>query len=264
MTIKICGAFSNRAEHESFHMKLPFGEPLYLFLHFYNPVTIVLNGQTIITKNDACIIYTPDTHQDYYSLKGGFVNDYVKFTVSDNEYIKEKNLPLNEIFYINNTFGISEKIGFITWALTDVLVDHKAEMEKALDEILNELNHNRVYPPPKSHRDNAMSLRLIDLRNKIKDDPAVWTVDRMSKAFYLTRSHFSILYHKQFGISPRDDLLNFRLSYAKKLLKSTDIDISKIAEMCGYKNCENFIRVFKKQFSITPLQFRKSQNADSQ
>ena len=264
MTIKICGSFSNRAEHESFHMKLSCGEPLYLFLHFYNPVTIVMNGEAVVTKNDACIIYTPGTPQDYYSLKGGFVNDYVKFIVSDDNYIKEKNLPLNEIFYINNTFSISEKIGFITWALTDVLVDHKAEMEKALDEILNELNHNRIYPTPKSHRDNAMSLRLIDLRNQIRDNPAVWTVDRMSKAFYLTRSHFSMLYHKQFGISPRDDLLNFRLSYAKKLLKSTDIDLSKIAEMCGYNNCENFIRVFKKQYSITPFQFRKSQNTDSQ
>lgn len=262
MSIRICGAFSSRAEHESYHMEKSSGEPLYLFLHFYNPVAIVINGQTFITENDACIIYTPGAPQNYYSLKGGFVNDYVKFTVTDNEYIKEKNLPLNEIFYISNKFGICEKISFITWALTDVLVDHKKEMEKALDEILDELNDNRVYPSPKSQRENALLMRLTELRNEIKENPAFWTVERMSQAFYLTRSHFSMLYHKQFGISPRDDLVYFRMSYAKQLLKTTDTDISEISEICGYKCCENFIRVFRNRFGITPLQYRKKHQAE--
>ncbi|MGN0623562.1 MAG: helix-turn-helix transcriptional regulator [Oscillospiraceae bacterium] len=257
MNVKICGAFSNRAEHESFHMKLDCGEPLYLFLHFHNPVAIVINGETVVTKNDACIIYSPGTPQDYFALKGGFVNDYVKFIVSDDKYITCSGLPVNEIFYIENTYKLNEQIGCITWALTDVLNDHRNEMEKTLDEIINELKNNRVFASPKNRRDSMMSARLIKLRNDVSNDPAAWSVEKMARTIYMTRSHFSGLYTKQFGVTPGSDLLDMKMDLAKRLLLTTELNVGEIAEKCGYQNSENFIRGFKNKFGVTPLKFRK-------
>lgn len=70
-------------------------------------------------------------------------------------------------------------------------------MEKALDEIINELKSNRVFASPKNQRDSIINARLIKMRNDVREDPAVWSVEKMARTVYMTRSHFSGLYTKQ-------------------------------------------------------------------
>ncbi len=46
----------------------------------------------------------------------------------------------------------------------------------------------------------------------------------------------------------------------KNLLLNTRLSIEAISLNLGYKNPETFIRVFKKNYLITPHQFRKQAN----
>lgn len=254
--MKVYGAFSCRKENEQYHLKLEKGEKIYLFLHFYNPVVIVLKGEEITVQKDACLIYTPDEPQEYYALPGGFTNDYVKF-IPDKDFIAKYNLPLNEIFYISNPFGVTPYISFITWALTDVLFDHQAEINDALKNILQILSDSLHKQTPMEKRARANKSRLITLRERVMENPGEWTVDRMANEFCLTRSHFCIVYNNAYGISPGKDLLKMRLECATRLLLETDQSINDISNICGYKNSENFIRSYKKYYSISPLQYRK-------
>ena len=52
--------------------------------------------------------------------------------------------------------------------------------------------------------------------------------------------------------------IELRLSYAKELLKYTDLPVNEIAERCGINQASHFINLFKSREHITPLQFRKS------
>ena len=47
------------------------------------------------------------------------------------------------------------------------------------------------------------------------------------------------------------------LSLPSKLLSETLLGIDEIALQCGYHYPANFIRMFKKYYGVTPLQFRK-------
>lgn len=61
----------------------------------------------------------------------------------------------------------------------------------------------------------------------------------------------------EYDCTPADLIKNRRLNYAKHLLLTTDMPISKIAEKCGIGDYNYFSKVFKKDFNISPLKFRK-------
>ena len=57
--------------------------------------------------------------------------------------------------------------------------------------------------------------------------------------------------------SPMDYVINYRVEQAVRLLAATDMSVMDVALECGFNDCSYFIRVFKKQKSITPNQYRK-------
>lgn len=101
----------------------------------------------------------------------------------------------------------------------------------------------------------AESLRL--LRQSVQSNPEKWTVDAMAESLNLTRSRFSVLYKQTFGASPDKEKREFLNQKARRLLGSTNKSVQKIAAECGYNECENFIRAFRKSNGMSPLQFRK-------
>ena len=112
-------------------------------------------------------------------------------------------------------------------------------------------------PAQKTRRQNDVQARLNRLRQEVQANPEKWTVDAMAEAFRLTRSRFSVLYKQTFGAAPGDEKRAFLKQKARELLCSTNKTIKKIAAECGYNECENFIRAFRKSNGMSPLQFRR-------
>jgi len=73
----------------------------------------------------------------------------------------------------------------------------------------------------------------------------------------VSKYHLSRLFKKHTGYSPYEYLLNYRLSQAKSLLKSTEIPVYEISQLVGFENTSHFISLFRKNEGITPLRFRK-------
>ena len=73
----------------------------------------------------------------------------------------------------------------------------------------------------------------------------------------VSKYHLSRLFKKHTGYSPYEYLLNYRLSQAKSLLKSTEIPVCEISRLVGFENTSHFISLFRKNEGITPLRFRK-------
>jgi AraC family transcriptional regulator of arabinose operon len=51
-------------------------------------------------------------------------------------------------------------------------------------------------------------------------------------------------------------VIQSRIEYAKYLLSTTDITVNKISEMCGFSSEIRFMRQFKKEFVLTPTEYR--------
>ena len=73
----------------------------------------------------------------------------------------------------------------------------------------------------------------------------------------IDRTYLYRLFHKHFQLSVQDFILKIRLKKAANLLKYSDLSIELIAFYCGFGNQSYFSTVFKKNFSKSPLQYRK-------
>lgn len=83
------------------------------------------------------------------------------------------------------------------------------------------------------------------------------TLAAVADKVHVTPSYLSRLLLSEYGENFIDLLSSLRISKAKELLLSTDLDVEHITEMVGYKNSKYFIRAFKKLSDTTPGQYRK-------
>ena len=58
------------------------------------------------------------------------------------------------------------------------------------------------------------------------------------------------------GLTPREYLLNHRMTVAKKHLAFTEMPIKEIAQRCGFKTVQHFGRLFREREGMTPATYR--------
>lgn len=82
-------------------------------------------------------------------------------------------------------------------------------------------------------------------------------LDDLASGFFISKYHLSREYKKLFGVTINDDLTSKRITHAKSFLRFSDLGLEDIAAKCGFQNSGYFIKVFKKEENVTPLQYRK-------
>ncbi len=82
-------------------------------------------------------------------------------------------------------------------------------------------------------------------------------VSAMARRTGLSQAHFSRVFHKITGQSPRDFLLQTRMTKARHLLTGTGLSINEIAERLGYADIFFFSRQFKEKVGLPPSAYRK-------
>ncbi|NLY19134.1 MAG: AraC family transcriptional regulator [Clostridiaceae bacterium] len=84
------------------------------------------------------------------------------------------------------------------------------------------------------------------------------TLKSTAKLFYTDMYYLSHLFKEISGFTFKEYIILQRLSRAKDLLIHTNQNITEVAMNSGFGNVNHFIRTFKKQERITPLQYRKN------
>ena len=83
------------------------------------------------------------------------------------------------------------------------------------------------------------------------------TLTRLSEIFYISPYYLSRIFGEITGISFTEYLNGVRIKEAKKLLITTALSVSVIAEAVGYRSCTHFGRVFKEITHYTPTEYRR-------
>lgn len=79
----------------------------------------------------------------------------------------------------------------------------------------------------------------------------------------IDRSYFGKIFHSTMGQSPRRFLLQYRMSRAATLLRSTDMSVAAVGAAVGYDNPLHFSRAFKNVHGICPSDWRQGRNTPS-
>jgi AraC-like DNA-binding protein len=89
------------------------------------------------------------------------------------------------------------------------------------------------------------------------------TLESISTDFFIDKYYLSHSFKDITGFTVKQYILLKRIAYAKNQLYYTNHDITTIALDSGFNSQSNFIRLFKKKETITPLQFRKHYTVDA-
>jgi AraC-like DNA-binding protein len=87
-----------------------------------------------------------------------------------------------------------------------------------------------------------------------------WTVEELARIAGSSRSALAERFRTQLGVSPRQYLIDWRMSRAAKLLGSTDLSVAEVALATGYASEPAFARTFKRATGITPGRYRRDRN----
>lgn len=87
------------------------------------------------------------------------------------------------------------------------------------------------------------------------------SLKRFAADLFLNSSYLSALFKKEIGMTLTDYVNENRIAYAKKLLKSTPMQIQDIAARCGIPDIHYFTRLFKRETGASPREWRaKNEN----
>lgn len=83
------------------------------------------------------------------------------------------------------------------------------------------------------------------------------SLDDIASHALLSKSTILTLFKNNLQMSPINYLIQYRLTQATKLLHNSEKKLASIAIETGFHNVEYFCRMFKKQYGITPTEYRK-------
>lgn len=96
------------------------------------------------------------------------------------------------------------------------------------------------------------------LINHIIVNCATITLSGLAKQFHFSEPYCSKFVKSISGLTFTSLLTNIRLQQGEQLLMLSQLSVEDISDKVGYKNPESFIRAFKRQYGMSPSQYRKS------
>jgi AraC-like DNA-binding protein len=84
-----------------------------------------------------------------------------------------------------------------------------------------------------------------------------WTIAKLASEVGMSRSPFATKFTNLVGEPPLTYLTNWRMNLAAGYLRDDQISIREIAERVGYESPASFTNAFKRNFSISPRQYKE-------
>lgn len=158
-------------------------------------------------------------------------------------------------FSIPQYSDIPRKIEIIKSFFTSPLPNDYALSLKYLFDVLGDLS----FLPYFSTSHASLPEHVQAVCQLFHDHPEyTYSLDSLATTMRINKFKLIKDFKKYFHITPMRYLLEYRLSAAKELLLTTDMNVTLIAEKTGFSNQNYFIHAFKKENGCSPTQFRKT------
>lgn len=101
--------------------------------------------------------------------------------------------------------------------------------------------------------------RIVEIMRYIQTHYRDVTLEELAENFHLSPPYLSKYIKERAGITFQETVKKARMKKARGMLKETNRTVESIAADVGYETVEHFNRLFKKNYGMTPVQFRRQQ-----
>ena len=274
----------NRSNQDYDTISRPSGSGDYLLLLLKTPMKVYLREGLSVTRENACILYTPGYPQHYQAVRR-FCNSYLHFSSDEDpadrpaensgkcpaetlaedpsENIAQRFcIPENEIFYPPDP----QELDVYFQRLQQEFFSSSPYREEAIHCLVTELfialSRSLSHPAAQKEEMAALypafqKLRLEMLTNCEQD----WSLERLCRRVSLEKSQFYSYYHSFFSSTPKGDLLQVRLEKAKTLLSNEALQVGEAARLCGFDSPAHFSRYFRKYCGCSPTEYKNRERS---
>lgn len=152
-------------------------------------------------------------------------------------------------------------LGFLREVLTrSVFSHHEGQMDAAVVWLAAALCEIRSQERLASRAgvEDGRADAIDTICRRIYENPsAAYRVEKLARTVNLSPDHFSRLFRRLKGVTPREFILRARIESAQDLLRSSNHSIGRIAEILGYSDVYFFSRQFKEKVGVSPSEFRR-------
>ncbi|BCJ94197.1 hypothetical protein acsn021_17660 [Anaerocolumna cellulosilytica] len=237
---------------KDFVFDIPEGHDCWLLLLTQTPAIFFVEDNYREYPPNCAILYKPK-QKIYYRANGDtYSNDWVRFYTNETYVTTTPILcgvpfSLRDPVYCHKIYQLLVTEHILNNDFKDITIDNLFRI--LFNKLLESYNYKAVSPLYKS---------LKELKMEIYHQPhKEWTVKKMAEKLNVSVGYMQDVYKSTFGVTCMEDVINSRITLAKKYLIYEQYSISEIVTLCGYRNIEHFFRQFKKIAGVTPNQFRK-------
>lgn len=171
-------------------------------------------------------------------LQAGFTRDDTIFDIEDVDYVRNE---CEKIIYEPCTDRIAEM------KMLSILLDLLSLYQNRQPE--REAKSSPASSGKSEHVGRAVRFMSKKYRSQIG-------VPDVAAAAHISEKYLRELFKKETGKSIQRYLTDLRLAAAKNLLSNSKYNIGEIANLSGFGEYRNFVRVFKERYGITPTEYR--------
>ena len=132
---------------------------------------------------------------------------------------------------------------------------------KSVEDIYKEKEKmvNRFCCEISSHMEQSYSNLILTAIHYIEHQYAQnITVTQIADELNVSTNHLISTFKKETGQTPGSYIQQLRLQQAARLLSTTDLTVQNISTMVGISDTNYFIKIFRREYSSTPNQYRKN------
>jgi AraC-like DNA-binding protein len=237
----------------------PRGAGRYVLVHFRTQGRVFLDEDEMEAAPGDCLILTPRRPVRYCDAGEGLEIDRLGISGSEvRGLIESFDLPFNRIFHPLRISFLGPKLRNMQTEIERRLPYWEDALELAFRNTCQSLRRQialgKTQGISRGQADQLEAFRKAR-REILERFAEPWTLDEMARTVHLGRSRFSELYRDFFRSTPADDLLEARLSHARRLLIHSNQSITSVAEASGFRSLQHFSRMFRRRTGYTPREF---------
>ena len=211
-------------------------------------------------------LQTPDTVLFNILIKKNWVEQVFVNLLSFNQSFF--NFFLDAVYGLNHInpyliFDNTPRLIFLIHQMIKEYFDHNLCYQQVLFAKLIELFAELTRQQSDHHqKENVKILQNRDLSSVlhyIQNNYATVTLKEVADKFYFSTSYLSKLIKANTNLNFTEHITHLKLQSACNYLTHSDLPIDKITEIIGYNDSSYFSKVFRKQYGMTPKQYRQIQ-----